>query len=295
MSPQATLVSVEEYLSTSFDGPDREYVDGRIVERTLGEKGRIYRILERLELYLYRKSRRVIAFTPSFVTDMTSRGVPEEKIDLVINGANLELFQPCDRDEALAAGLGLTDRFVIGYLGTIGLPHGLENVIHCAKLLKDLPVTFLFVGEGAAKQGLVELVARDSLENILFVGRQQKEDMPKYWSLCNAALIHLRDDSVFKTVIPSKIFESMAMAMPIVYVGPGGDGSAIVAQHEAGIVVPPADPEAFASAVRRLFDDREATARYSSNSLDAAPEYSREIQARKTLEVLEKAVPGNGA
>lgn len=82
--------------------------------------------------------------------------------------------------------------------------------------------------------------------------------------------------------------------MPIVYVGPGGDGSAIVAQHEAGIVVPPADPEAFASVVRRLLDDREATAQYAANSLAAAPGYSREIQARKTLDTLEKAVAGNG-
>ncbi|MCH8862961.1 MAG: flagellar hook-associated protein FlgK [Proteobacteria bacterium] len=79
-------------------------------------------------------------------------------------------------------------------------------------------------------------------------------------------------------------------AMPIVYVGPGGDGSAIVARHEAGIVVPPADPEAFAAAVRRLFDDREAASRFAANSLAAAPEYSREIQARKTLATLEKAV-----
>jgi glycosyltransferase involved in cell wall biosynthesis len=268
----------------------RDLWPASIVAVTGIEKGRLYRMLESLELFLYRKSRRVIAFTPSFVADMTARGVPGDKIDLVVNGANLELFQPADKDQALASELGLGDRFVIGYLGTIGLPHGLENVIHCARLTKDLPITFLFVGEGAAKQGLMDLVAEEALENVLFVGRQQKQDMPKYWSICNAALIHLRDDPVFKTVIPSKIFESMAMQMPIVYVGPAGDGTAIVAQHEAGIVVPPADPEAFASAVRKLLDDPEAAARFAANSLAAAPEYSREIQARKTLSSLEKAL-----
>lgn len=252
--------------------------------------GRVYRLLERLELFLYRQSARVQALSPAFCRDMRSRGVPASKIDVVINGANLELFSPQPRrDPTIERQYRLEGRFVIGYLGTLGLAHGLENVIHAARLLTDTPVTFFFVGTGAAKRTLEEMVRLHGLGNVVFAPRQLKEDMPRFWSVCDAALIHLRDDPLFATVIPSKIFESMAMGRPMIYVGPPGEGSSIVERHQAGCVVPAGNPQALAEAARALAGDAERCAALASNSLSAAPNYSRQRQAENTLKVLAKA------
>lgn len=253
-------------------------------------RGRIYRMLERLELHLYRCSSRVIAFTPAYVEDLVQRGVPEDKIDLVLVGANLQLFTRPDPDHELAGQLGLEGRFVVGYLGTIGLAHGLDNVLSTAKLLRDSPVTFLFVGEGAEKNALVRRAEAEELTNVVFVPRQAKEEVPRYWSICNAALVHLKDDPVFETVIPSKIFEAMAVGLPIVYVGPRGEGSRIVEAEEAGIVVPSSDPEAFRKAVVRLATDADDARRLAANSAASARKYSREAQAEATLETLARSV-----
>jgi glycosyltransferase involved in cell wall biosynthesis len=253
-------------------------------------RGRIYRMLERLELFLYRRSRRVIAFTPAYVEDLVRRGVPEDKIDVVLVGANLQLFTRPDRDHALAGRLGLEDRFVVGYLGTIGLAHGLENVLYTAELLRDFPVMFLFVGEGAEKDALVRRATAEELTNVVFVPRQAKEDVPRYWSICDAALVHLKDDPVFETVIPSKIFEAMAVGLPIIYVGPRGEGSRIVEAENAGIVVPSSDPEAFRNAVVHLATDVDHARRLSASSAASARKYSREAQAEATLETLARAV-----
>lgn len=252
--------------------------------------GLIYRALEQLELFLYRRSARILSFTHSFVQSLTSRQVPADKIDVVINGANLELFSPRARDPEIEERYFLKDRFVIGYLGTIGLSSGLENVISAAELLQDTNITFFLVGVGAAKRGLEDRARDRQLSNVKFADRQLKEDMPRFWSVCDTSLIHLRDQDVFKGVVPSKIFESMAMGLPILYVGPAGEGSAIVEQHDAGRWVTPAEPQALASAARAFAGDPHLIARLKSNSLSAAPNYSRKRQAQATLDVLEKAI-----
>lgn len=253
--------------------------------------GRMIRLLEKLELWLYDQSRRILSFTESFKHDLTRRGVVSEKIDTVINGASLDLFSPQrQRDAELEQKLNLRGRFVVGYLGTWGLAHGLENVIETALLLRDQPVTFLFVGGGAAREMLTELVARHRLTNVLLIPRVDKRELARYWSLCDASLVHLKNDPLFATVIPSKIFESMAVGLPMLYVGPPGEGDRVVLEHTAGLIVPPAEPEQLAAATRQLLEQPELRAALARNSEAAAPLYSRERQARRGLNVLRRAI-----
>jgi len=61
------------------------------------------------------------------------------------------------------------------------------------------------------------------LDNVRFVPRQAKENMPEIWSLCDISLIQLKDDPLFESVIPSKIFESMGMGLPIILSLPKGE------------------------------------------------------------------------
>jgi len=271
----------------------RDLWPASLLATSIIKRGRLYRMLEQLELFMYRRSRRILSFTHAFKTDLVERGVPAEKIDVVINGASLDLFAPQDhRDPAVEQQYGLTGRFVVGYLGTLGLAHGLENVAHAAELMQSEPVTFLFVGTGAGREALQRAVAERQLKNVEFAPRQPKDQLARYWSVCDASLVHLRDDPLFASVIPSKIFESMAVGLPILYVGPDGEGESIVRQHDAGLVIPPAQPTALADAVRRLMYDQSLRKRLATNSHTAAPLYSREQQATKTLDVLKRAASG---
>ncbi len=88
----------------------------------------------------------------------------------MINGASLDLFVPQrTRNAELEQRLNLKGRFVVGYLGTWGLAHQLENVIETALLMRNQPITFLFVGGGAARDLLTELVAKHQLTNVLLI------------------------------------------------------------------------------------------------------------------------------
>lgn len=249
--------------------------------------------LERLELWLYSKSTRVLAFTESFRRDLVRRGVDARKIDVVINGANLDLFSPpASRDLEIESRYGLKDRFVVGYFGTLGLSQGLENVIDAAELLRGTRAIFFFVGVGAARDGLERRVHERDLDNVIFAPRQPKDAMPRFWSVCDVSLVHLKNDPVFATVIPSKIFESMAVGRPILYCGPAGDGSQIVARHDAGLYVEAADAAGLATAVRRLMHDPALCRRLATAAHEAAPHYSRRKQAEDSLAVLQRALAG---
>jgi glycosyltransferase involved in cell wall biosynthesis len=256
----------------------------------LSQTGKVYRFLEWIELWLYKTSQRIIVVTDAYRRDIMERGVPGEKIELVRNGANLQLFANCQKDEALATSLGLTGRFVVGYLGTIGGAHALITVLDAAERLRDDNVTFLMVGVGAEKDELEREAHRRGLGNVTFVGRKPKEQMPDYWGLCDVGLIHLKNSPIFETVIPTKIFEALAVGVPIIYGVPKGEGSAIVEDTNAGLVIEPENPEALAEAVQHLRNDPTLCAQMRTNAKAAAPRFSRKTQAEKTLTVLESAL-----
>jgi colanic acid biosynthesis glycosyl transferase WcaI len=269
----------------------RDLWPASIAATTSMKSRRLLRLLEKLELWLYRRSRRVLAFTRSFRDDLASRGIAPEKIDVVINGANLELFKPIEqKHQATIDEYGLRDRFVIGYLGTLGLAHGLMNVVEAAERLRDTPVTFFFVGVGAAKEELQKEVARRGLDNVVFAPRQERQAMPRFWSACDVSLIHLKDDPVFSTVIPSKIFESMAVGLPMIYSGPEGDGTHIVREERAGLVVPAGNPDALAAAAKQLCSDVGLRQTFAQSSRVAAGNYSRARQADACIAVMKRAV-----
>jgi len=258
-------------------------------------RGLAFRTLERIELTLYRHATRIVALTPAFIDDLVSRGVPRRKIDLVVNGAALDLFQPHDRRDAeLERELRLEGRLTIGYPGTLATAHDIETLVAAAELLEDAPVRFVIVGGGPVKAQLEREAAQRCPDHFRFVSTRPREAMPRYWSLFDWSLVLLRDEPVLATVIPSKIFESMASGVPVLFVGPTGDGSAVVESERVGMCVAPGDPKALADAVRSILADRSAHAALRARCIERAPNWSRERQAKSTLDALRRAV-GPGA
>jgi glycosyltransferase involved in cell wall biosynthesis len=255
----------------------------------------VIRWLERLELFLYRRSAAVVALTRAFKDDLIRRAIPADKIAVVINGVDLPRYAPRPRDAELAAQWGLADAFVIGYVGTHGMAHGLINVLDAAQRLRDVPrIRFLLVGAGAERQMLMDEARRRGLDNVVFGPPQPKEMMPRVWSLCDVALVHLKDSPAFAEVIPSKIFEAMGMGLPLLLVAPAGEASRIIETDQAGLFVPAADPQGLADAARRLEAESGLRAGLAAASLAAAPLHTRQRQAELFISVLDEVVAGRG-
>lgn len=248
------------------------------------------RLMEQLELFLYREARSVVSVTNSFREDLAARGIPPEKVEVVINGVDLSTYAPRERDVALATEYDLSGRFVVGYLGTHGMAHALEKVLAGAALLQHrADIAFFFAGGGAERARVESIVAEHKLANVRLIPRQPKELMPRLWSLCDVSVIPLRDTPVFQTVIPSKLFECMGSGVPVIMSLPEGEATRIVQETGVGVCIPPEDPAALAEAVSRLADDHVLLAKLRANCVAAARHYSRDALAKRMLNALSAA------
>jgi glycosyltransferase involved in cell wall biosynthesis len=251
--------------------------------------------LERLADFLYARADRIVVVTKAFRKILEGRGVDVRKVAVARNGVDLRQYSPRDRDEVLARALGIGDgEFVVGYIGTLGMAHGLGNVLQAADRLRGMNVRFLLVGPGAERNTLIEEAARRGLDNVTLVPAQPKGEMPRYWSLCNAALAHLRSTPLFATVIPSKIFEAMGRGLPILLAAPRGEASEVVEGEGVGMWVEAGDANALAEAVLFLREQPEQRSAYAKASALAAPLHSRETQALQVLDVLQAASRRDG-
>ncbi len=258
-------------------------------------RGKLFRMLEALELFLYRRAAAVIVLTASFREDLIRRGIDSRKIAVVINGVDLSRYQKCEKDKELLDLFRLREKFVVGYIGTLGMAHGLDNAVAAAELLRDDErFRMVFVGDGAVKRTLQAQVEKTKLGNVIFIAPQPKSMMPRIWSICDAALIHLKDDAIFGEVIPSKMFEAMAMGVPLLMAAPVGEASRILEREAAGVRVSSADPTALADEARRWLDHPEFVRRYATSSVRAAPRYSRQRQAETVMAVLSVVCLGRG-
>lgn len=251
----------------------------------------LMRQLEKLELFLYRDCKKIIAVTYAFKSSLIDRGISPDKIEVVTNGVDLSNYSPREKDSELVGSLGLQGCFVAGYIGTHGLAHGLEALLNAAERLKSISegrdVKFLFLGDGARKKDLVIDAKSRNLDNVLFLDSVSKELVSRYWSLLDVSIIHLKKTDLFNSVIPSKLFECMGMGIPVLH-GVPGESAEIVRGEGVGIAFASDDDEALADALLMMKSDTEAYQGFRSRCLEGALKYNRRNLALKMLDILKK-------
>ncbi|MDA0406799.1 glycosyltransferase family 4 protein [Vibrio alginolyticus] len=250
------------------------------------------RMLEKIELFLYRRADSIVSVTHAFKQELIERGIDGKKIDVVLNGVDLTKYEPTlSKDNDLAKQYDLEGKFVVGYIGTHGMAHGLEHIVGVAERLQDTDdIRVVFAGGGAARQKVVDLIKKKQLKNVVLIDRQPKEVMPKLWSLCNVSLVPLVNSDLFKTVIPSKIFECMGMGIPTIVSVPEGEVTTIIHQTNSGLVVQSENVDQIKEAVLKLHKDKELYQRIRASSIEAAPKFSRDIMADDMMAVFKKHV-----
>ena len=258
----------------------------------------VLRLLERLEMHLYRKATRIVTVTHTFRRKLMERGIDGGKIDVVTNGVDLARFSPQPKDAALVAELNLANKFVVGYIGTHGMAHALETILEAAALLQRAEgaegILFLFLGDGARKRVLVERAKREGLDNVLFIDSVPKAEVARYWSLLDVSVIHLRKTELFTTVIPSKLFECMGMGIPVLH-GLSGESADIVRHEKVGEVFESENAQQLTEGVLRLRGDPVLYGQYRAHALTAAPHYDRETLALAMLQHVKRAKEGRCA
>lgn len=246
--------------------------------------------LEALETMMYRAAERIVIVSESFRDHIADRGIPSKDIEFIPNGISpdfLDDHDPVDVD----AMHDLDGDFTVGYVGTHGMAHGLDVVLDAAEQLRDSDanVDFLFVGDGARKNDLVADAERRGLDNVDFLGLQPRETIPSFYNACDICLVPLRDKDVFKTVLPSKMFEIMALGRPMI-VSVGGEAQRVIDEGDAGVCIPPEDVDAMVDAIRDLQTNDTRRQTLANRAKEYVwEEFSRPALAEKYLEVFQRA------
>ena len=250
---------------------------------------RAIRFLEWVEMFLYRKSAKVVSVTRSFKDILMRRGIDGGKIEVITNGVDISQFKPRPKDPELTAKLGMQGKFVAGYIGTHGLAHGLETLLAAAERLRGQDIVFLFLGDGARKDALRQMAAEKKLDNVVFVDSVSKADVARYWSLLDVSVIHLKKTDLFTTVIPSKLFESMGMGLPVLH-GVEGESADIVREEGAGIPFEPENVDQLCEALVRLKSNPAELDEFRARCLKGAQNFDRTNLALRMMKILEDTV-----
>jgi glycosyltransferase involved in cell wall biosynthesis len=211
-------------------------------------------VAEALERAMYRRAAYITVPTAGMVEALVARGFSPDKVRLVTNGVDTEAYRPRPPDPAFAARLGLDSQKMFLYAGTHGISQGLEVILEAATLTKDPDIRFVLAGEGAVKPSLMARADEEGLANVTFLPNQPKEAMPALLSLAYATIIPLRPIDLFRSALPSKMFESMAAGRPIV-ASLDGEAADLVRRAGCGLVTTPRDGRELASAVEKLAAD----------------------------------------
>lgn len=229
------------------------------VAKQLGfiQNERFLRFAFRVEQVFLKQSWKVSTVTHCFLEHMKQRGLPSHQVTFLPNGADTEFLKPMPPCQQLLQRWNLEGKKVFLYVGTHAYYHGLDSVIHAAKLLeKEKDITFLMIGQGPERARL-KILAKDlDLSNVVF-GDSPFEERDRLYSISFASIATLRKMDVAQTMRPAKIFPSLSCGVPVIYSGTG-ETTDLISGNQCGLCVEPEDPQRLADAVKRLAADSSA-------------------------------------
>jgi lipopolysaccharide/colanic/teichoic acid biosynthesis glycosyltransferase len=213
-----------------------------------------------LEGFLYACADHLLVNSPAYRDYLIKQGVAQDKISLVANGVDPEMFNPDAKGEAIRDKLDLAGKFVVSYTGALGLANDIQTILRAAERLKGRDdIHFLLVGDGKERKNL-ETMARDNgLANVTFTGSVAKEAISEYLAASDACVATLMDIPMFRTTYPNKVFDYMAASRPTL-LGIDGVIREVIELAQGGIFVPPGDDAALTAAITALAADSDRAA-----------------------------------
>ena len=246
----------------------------------------IFKFLEKLEVIMYKSANKIITVGNGYKKEIKNKGIKSEKIAVILNGIDKN-FLNLEKNNLFFNDFikNSQDKFICSYIGTVGMAHGLQILLDTAIIARDNgqdDIIFAIVGAGAELQNLKDKAKKMKLKNIIFTDRINRKHIPSAIESSNAVLVHLKSNNLFKTVIPSKIFEIMALEKPIL-MGVSGEALDIVEDANAGIHIKPESAKSLLAGINEL---RKNPSKYIADKKVVSQKFSRESSAEKMYNIM---------
>ena len=247
----------------------------------------LFRFGKYLEFWLYKNSDLIICLTNSFRNYLMKLNLDSKKVKVVTNGVNTIFFDPKDSIKKKKELL----HFNVSYFGTIGMAHSIITLVNTAKIIQDnypkLPIKFTLIGSGAEHNYIKKYISDNKIKNIKILKNISRIKILSYLKITHISIIHLKKSTLFKTVIPSKLFENMAMGIPIVH-GVLGESKNLVLKYKIGITFTPENSKDLCKSILKLYHDKKLYNEISKNCLNTSKLFERNNLAKKMLDEINK-------
>ena len=250
----------------------------------------VNRALDRVSRHLLRQSDAIVV-----LGDRMRRRLVEEKgadpgrIEIIHNWADCEAITPGNRDNPFSREHGLTDRFVVMHSGNVGYSQELGSLIGAARLLAHKEkLVIAIVGDGSKRRELEAETNRLGLTNVRFFPYQPKAKLAESFATADVFLVCLKA-GIEGYIVPSKLYGILAAGRPyIAAVDASCEAAAIASEYQCGVIAPPGNPDALASAIADLYDHPERTKSMGDNARRAAWRFDRRVAVGRYHELFSR-------
>jgi glycosyltransferase involved in cell wall biosynthesis len=201
---------------------------------------------------IYRGCDLVLGQSAAFVRAIRQLCPEVRRVELLPNWCE-DFYRPLELEADAAERRELPGAFTLLFAGSLGAAQSLDTIVGAARLLRDQPIHWAFLGDGRRREWLEATIAELDLgERVHYLGWRPADRMPRYLAAADGLVVTLRREPIFEATIPAKVQSSLAVGRPIL-AGLSGEPAAVLEASGAAIVVPPDDSEALADGAMRLF------------------------------------------
>jgi glycosyltransferase involved in cell wall biosynthesis len=243
--------------------------------------------LYKLERKVYQFSNALVALSPGIKSAIETK-IPGKRVHLLPNFSDTDFFKPEKKDQELESRFGVKDKFVVSYIGAVGLANGLDHFLACAfeSQQSSLPVHFILCGEGGFLDHLERVYSHYKLSNFTFIPFQNREGVRQILNVTDAAFVSYLPEPILETGSPNKYFDGLA-AGKLIIVNFGGWIRQEIEQNQCGIYVDSKNPADFTAKIQRFVEDNSILEKFKSASRRLAlRSYSRSDLGLQFVEII---------
>ena len=230
--------------------------DAAVDQKKFTTSSPMYRASRALETHMLKQASAVVTICHGLETDVLGRGIPDQKVFVAPNGVDADRFQPPPRDEKLAARLGLSNRLVFGFIGSLFYYEGVEDLVDAAPaVLAQYPNAALLILGGGEREAIIrEKISQLNDPRIVYHPRVPHNEVEAYYSLVDCLVYPRRRVRLTELVTPLKPLEAMAMKKTVVATDIGGHRE-LIANDDTGLLYAAEDRAALIEAMVRVARD----------------------------------------
>jgi glycosyltransferase involved in cell wall biosynthesis len=235
-----------------------------------------------LEKRIYKSAQTIVALSPAIQSTIEAK-VPGKKIHLIPNMADCDFYHPESKESALEEKYTVQGKFVVSYIGAIGVANGLDYFLACARESRkaNLPIHFLVCGDGAELDRLKKSADQHELNNLTFLAFTNREGVREVMNITDATFVCYKPVPVLETGSPNKYFDGLAAGKMII-INFGGWIKEEIEKNQCGVYVNPHEPADFVRKISPIVTNKKQQAEFGSNARRLADNnYSREKLASR--------------